>query len=162
MGDIPDGQYLDESEKEVNFDSSKPAASITSNSIGKEFGPGSEEEGKFETNIVFQGGNNVMYEVDKLSKTYDEDETEEVALEIFEEAMDEMAQEVAVGKASYADLLAAAKKYWKEVGKESKDYYDSLEILRDAESTRLESESEKREDQLSYAQQYILQEDGWH
>lgn len=79
-----------ESETEVNFDSLKPAASITSNSIGKKFGPGNEEEGKFETNIVFQGGNNVMYEVDKLSKTYDEDETEEVALEIFEEAMDEM------------------------------------------------------------------------
>ena len=72
------------SESEVNFDLTKPAASKTSKSTEKDFGPGTDVDSKMETSTIWQAGDKKVYEVDKLGKTYDEDDVEDAKLEIFE------------------------------------------------------------------------------
>lgn len=83
------------------------------------------------------------------------DEYKEMRKEAYKNALDYTAKEYEAGRKSYTDLLKVAKDYWKEVGKDSKEYYESLDKMRQAQQKRLETKQEKHEDELDYAKQYI-------
>ena len=82
-------------------------------------------------------------------------EAKELRGEVYKQNLEYIKKQTEAGTKSYQDLLAAAKKYWNEVGKTSEEYYESLEQLRESAMNIISKNGEKREDQIGYAKQYI-------
>lgn len=78
-----------------------------------------------------------------------------VKADMYREDLEQLSKQVAAGTKAYSTMLNTAKKYWKEVGKGSDEYYESLDMLREAEIAKTERLRERREDEVSYAEQYI-------
>lgn len=82
-------------------------------------------------------------------------EAKELRAAAYLEEMEYLSNNYDATDASYKKLLATAKKYWKEVGKNTEAYYESLDMLKEAEIAKTEKLRERREDEVSYAEQYI-------
>lgn len=82
-------------------------------------------------------------------------EAKELRAEAYREEMEYLTNTYEATGTLYSKLLNTAKKYWKEVGKGSEEYYESLDILRESEVAKIERIRERREDEVNYAEQYI-------
>lgn len=83
------------------------------------------------------------------------DEAKKMRAEAYHNNLIYARKEFEAGKVSYNDLLKIAKNYWKEVGTDSKEYYESLDELREASRRDLENQQEQHDDEMDYMKQYI-------
>lgn len=83
------------------------------------------------------------------------DEAKKMRAEAYHNNLIYARKEFEAGKVSYDDLLKIAKNYWKEVGTDSKEYYESLDELREASRRDLENQQEQHDDEMDYMKQYI-------
>lgn len=89
------------------------------------------------------------------AKKISEDEARELRSKAYKEQIDYYAKEVNAGRKSYNELYKIAETYWKEVGKDSKEYYETLDKLREVSEDKLKAQQERQEDELSYGEKYI-------
>lgn len=82
-------------------------------------------------------------------------EAKELRAEVYKNELDYYAREYSKGKKSYEDMYKVAKNYWAKVGKDTKEYYESLDVLRQAEQERLEKKQETYSDELEYGKAYV-------
>lgn len=85
-------------------------------------------------------------------------EAKELRAEVYKNELDYYAREYSKGKKSYEDMYKVAKNYWAQVGKDTKntkEYYESLDVLRQAEQERLEKKQEAYSDELEYGKAYV-------
>lgn len=98
--------------------------------------------------------------LDRIKKAQDAkeisaDETKKLRKEVYQNALKYTVAEYEAGRKSYEDMLKVAKDYWAEVGKDTKEYYDSLDDMREASTKKLSEQTQADEDRMSYTQKYI-------
>lgn len=117
------------------------------------------EEANRRIEAVSENGD-VDYALDKIKKLRDAKrisakEAKELRAEVYKNELDYYAREYSKGKGNYEDMYKIAKNYWAKVGEDTKEYYESLDVLRQAEQERLEKKQETYSDELEYGKAYV-------